>query len=50
MYPVKKRNNFSGIIKSLKNIHCNGFITIECNENLKLLDIAENSIRHLHYP
>lgn len=39
--------NFSDIIKSLKNIHYKGFITIECNENLKLLEVAESSIKYL---
>lgn len=39
--------NFPDIINSLKNIHYKGFITIECNENLKLLEIAESSIKYL---
>lgn len=48
MPPSKKGEiNFSDIIKSLKNIHYNGFITIECNENLKLLEIARSSIKYL---
>jgi len=39
--------NFADIINSLKNIHYKGFITVECNENLKLLEIAESSIKYL---
>jgi len=39
--------NFTEIIKSLKNIHYEGFIAIECNENLKLLEVAESSIKYL---